>query len=235
MHTPRPPSAWGCLACLALTGAVAGQSRPEPSTSRPATTQPADRRQLEAAARWVSELGAPEFARRQAAAEKLADMGDVILPVLLPRLEDPDPEIAQAVIGLLPEPRDGAARADVAIRLLRTGRRDALRRAVGMIFADPGRVIEPLMRRAADETGRTAAMLTAICEQLERWRGEERRYEQARATTRPVASDSLARLEKLHAESPGIHAEVAFWMALAARDEFVAAQEAPRNGATSRP
>jgi len=183
----------------------------------------------------VRQLGDRSFDRREHAQQRLAALGEEALPALVARLRDPDPEIARRVVELLPTPRDPARRIDLAVRLLETGDREQLRKAVLMLFQDPGAIDEGFREAVAHSTGLTAAVVLPIIEQLEAWRDQENRYQDTAAAHAARNPEGVNRLSRLHAEAPAYLAEAAYWAALDARDEYLERTTSQPARSTSAP
>ena len=193
-----------------------GQITTRPVTSN-ASSQPASR-EIEA---LVAQLGDRNFERRELAQVRLGELGETALPSLLAHLTDPDPEIARRVIELLPIPTDPARRVEVVMKLLATADREHLRKAVVILFQDPGAVDLAFRTAMADQTGLTAAMAAPILEQLDSWRSQDGRYRKNVSRNAVRNPEGVARLSRLHADTPAYLAEAAYWLALSARDEYM--------------
>jgi len=216
------------LAGLFIVLMHAALPAPVQTPTRPVTTGASSRPASGEIEALVAQLGDRSFERREQAHARLAELGDAALPALLARLTDPDPEIARRVIELLPIPTDPPRRVDVVMKLLATGDREHLRKAVLILFQDPGAVDVAFRAAMADQTGLTAAMAAPILEQLESWRSQDGRYRENAARNAVRNPEGVARLSRLHADTPAYLAEAAYWLALSARDDYV-------EHATSRP
>lgn len=183
-----------------------------PATA-PATTQPA-------VAELVSRLGAADYRIRDAAQKQLTQLGDSALPELLNHIADPDPEVARRVAEILPTPKDPAQRADVAVRLIETGRREYLRQAVLMLFDQPDDMHTQFKRAVAGRTGLVAAVAAPILDELDTWQRQQAAFRESVARNQDRNPEGIARLRKSHEESPPYLAEAAYWLALDARDDY---------------
>ncbi len=201
---------------------------PGQTSTRPATTTATSQPLAAEIEGLVGQLGDRSFERRERAQERLAELGEAALPALLARLTDPDPEIARRVIELLPIPTDPSRRVDVVMKLLATGDREHLRKAVLILFQDPGAVDVAFRAAMANQGGLTTAMGAPILEQLDNWRSQDGRYRKNAARNAVRNPEGVARLSRIHADTPAYLAEAAYWLALDARDDYV-------EHATSRP
>lgn len=202
-----------------MTAALAVVGRPALPAAAP-TTGPATQPAAAEIERIIRQLGDRRFAKREAAQRDLAAIGEAALPHLLPHLRDADPEIARRVFEALPMPGDPRHRVELVMALLATGDRDHLRRAVVILFQDPAAMDAPFREAAAEATGLAAAVAAPILEQLADWRAQDQRYRANAAAHSERNPEGVARLARMHAESPAFLAEAAFWMALDARDEY---------------
>lgn len=231
------------LACAAAASAQVASSwpadRPSPTpATRPVSTQPRFATTataggfgeaasvLQSAESLVAQLGDPRFERREAAQRQLRELGEAALPVLLAHLADPDEEVARRIADVLPIPRDGTRRVDVAMRLLSTGRREHLRQAVVILFMDPAAVVEEFRRASAAERGVAAAMCAPILEQLTDLIRRDELHRKTIAETRRRNPAGAERVDASHAETRALMAETAYWLALDARDEYLASNAA---------
>jgi len=200
--------------------------------SAPAASQPAR------AADLIARLGADDFRDRDAAQKQLAQLGEAALPALLDHLNDPDPEVARRISEILPVPADLARRADVAVRLIETGRRDHLRQAILILFADPDDMHPLFARAVAGRTGLVPAVAAPILEELDSWSRQQESYRESVARNQQRNPQGVARLRKSHEETPPYLAEAAYWMALDARDDYfsrlAATQPGPRESDVPR-
>ncbi len=194
---------------------------PGQTSTRSATTNVSSQPSAGEIETLVAQLGDRSFERRERANERLAELGEATLPALLARLTDPDPEIARRVIELLPIPTDPSRRVDVVMKLLTTGDREHLRKAVLILFQDPGAVDGAFRTAMSGQTGLTAAMAAPILEQLDSWRSQDGRYRKNVARNAVRNPEGVARLSRIHADTPAYLAEAAYWLALEARDDYV--------------
>jgi hypothetical protein len=222
-----------CLLTLAAFCVVV--SGPALPAATPAATRPATQPAGTEVERLIRELGDRRYERREAAQRELAAMGEPALPHLLRYLRDPDPEIARRVAEALPIPSDPERRVELVTALLSTGDRDHLRRAVVILFQDPGAMEGPFRKAVAGQTGLTAVVAAPILEQLADWKAQDERYRENAAAHGERNPEGVARLSRMHAEAPAYLAEAAFWMALDARDEYAARTASTQPSPTTPP
>gem|GEM_PF-6662183 len=216
---------------VAIVAWVVLPARAQPVTSRPADS--ANELATQRVRAWALQLGDPDFRRRERAQEALAALGESAWPAMFEFLDHPDAEISRRVAELLPVPSSPHDRAALAVRLIETGRRECLRHAVFVLFDDPGRTHEPFRDAVAGRTGLVAEVAAPILEELETWNRHEqvlRRQTTQKADSNPAG---VARLRALQEQNVPFRGEAAFWMALEARDNYLARTTGPPS--TTRP
>lgn len=214
------PPLLGAIVGVAIVTGVVLPARAQPVTSRPAAA--ADEQRTRQVRAWALQLGDPDFRRRERAHEALTALGDSAWPTLFEFLDHPDAEISRRVAELLPVPSTPEDRAALAVRLIETGRRECLRHAVFVLFDDLGRTHEPFRAAVAGRTGLVAAVAAPILEELDTWNRHEqvlRRQTTQKADANPAG---LAKLRALQDQNVPFLGEAAYWMALEARDEYLA-------------
>lgn len=206
-------------------GARAPIGRPttRPVTGRATTTQPTAATRppnAESIRRLVLQLGAPEYRLRQAAQEKLADLGGTALPVLADFIDSPNDEIANRVAALIRRPSDPVLRVEIAVRLLATTDPDRMEPAVYMLFEDPIEDCDRFAARVRNAEGRRRAVFDAVAGQLAEWKKNTERFRKRRARLLREKPEAAAKELKMQKESKFYQAEAAYWQAVDAAETY---------------
>ncbi|MFQ5429136.1 MAG: hypothetical protein ACE5E1_02400 [Phycisphaerae bacterium] len=152
------------------------------------------------------QLGAPEYRLRQAAQEKLADLGGTALPVLADFIDSPN--------------GDPVLRVEIAVRLLATTDPDRMEPAVYMLFEDPIEDCDRFAARVRNAEGRRRAVFDAVAGQLAEWKKNTERFRKRRARLLREKPEAAARELKMQKESKFYQAEAAYWQAVDAAETY---------------
>lgn len=199
-----------------------------PITTRPTTTaatQPAvNQAQVR---RLVKQLGARKYADRQTAQKRLAALGEAALPHLVEFIDSPDAEIASRVSALMTRPKDPNLRVEVAVRLLSTANPDHMETAVYMLFESPLEDCERFIERTKDAKGIQRVIFDPVAEQLENWKRLTEIFNRNYERFSREKPEAAARILELHRGSKYYQAEAAYWLAVAAMEDFRTPQSQP--------
>lgn len=208
----------------------AGHTSSQRPTSGP-TTQPATEAVVR---RLVRQLGAEQYAVRESAQKKLADMGEVALPYLMEFIGSDNPEVSNRVASVIRRPKSPALRVEIAARLLSTADPDQMESGVYMLFESPVEDYDLFVARMRKARGIERAIFEPVAERLAIWKEMTERFNRRYARLRREKPDAAERELKNHRETKYYQAEAAYWPALEALEEYEV-RDRPVHRPTTRP
>jgi len=201
---------------------------PKPHPTSGPTTRPAIEAEVR---RLVRQLGAAEYAVRESAQKRLADMGEAALPYLMEFIGSGDSEVSTRVASVIRRPKTPALRVEIAVRLLSTTDPDQMESGVYMLFESPVEDYDLFVERMRKTRGVERAILEPVAERLATWKDMTERFNRRYARLSREKPDVAERELKNHRETMYYQAEAAYWPALEALEEYEVRDHAP----TSRP
>ena len=208
------------LVTAAVSMAPPDVASTQPGSSEPpiaaVTSRPTSQADDPLIAKLISDLGAPDFRRRNAAQARLVELRATALPMLIRHINDPSPEISSRVQAIVQPPQDPELRVELAVALLATRNPEPMEQAVYMMFDMPEACCELFLARVPGMQKQDRVVGEAIAEQFRTWRGQFAVFQRNFEKTRKRDADSAARILKMQTDGNVVHAEAAYQSALEA-------------------